>query len=280
MSAPPQHDFDLVIRAGERPPGYWRELWQRRGLALHLARRDLAVRYRQTVLGVVWALLRPLLSMGALTIVFGVVAALPSPGASTYPLMVLTALLPWQLFTSGVVHASVSLTANAALVSRVYFPRLVLPASALVSGALDFALALALLLVLLLVEGSLPGWRLLLLPPLALLTLLAAAGIGTLFAALHVRYRDFGYVAPFVMQLGFFLSPIGFSSAVVPAEYRLAFALNPLVGVIEGFRWALLGAPTAIDLAALSLSAVVSVLLLAIGTWTFRRAEPDFADHL
>jgi len=278
MSTPP--DFDLVIRAGDRGRGYWRELWSHRALFVHLARRDLQVRYKQTALGILWGLIRPLLSMGTFTIIFGLVARLPTHGATAYPLMVLAGILPWQFFSTAILHASGSLTQSATIISRVYFPRLVLPASALVHGVVDLAVGLVVLIVVLLAEGHAPSWRLLFLPAFAALALLAAAGIGTAFAALNVRYRDFGYLTPFLLQMGLFLSPVGFTSASVPQAYQLVYALNPMVGVIDGFRWALLDPPGPLALDVILVSLVVSLLMLATGLVIFRRFEATFVDEV
>lgn len=247
---------------------------------MHLARRDLQVRYKQTALGILWGLLRPFLSMGAFTIVFGLVARLPTHGETAYPLMVLAGILPWQLFSTAILHASGSLTAGASIMSRVYFPRLILPASALVNGLVDFAVGLGVLVVMLLAEGHAPTWRILFIPALTALAMLSAAGIGTAFAALNVRYRDFGYLTPFLLQIGLFLSPVGFTSASVPESYRLLYALNPMVGVIDGFRWALLDPPGPLALDVILVSLGVSVALLVFGLTVFRRFEATFVDEV
>ncbi len=271
--------FDLVIRPEGTDRGYWHELWAARGLFVHLARRDLRVRYKQTALGILWGLIRPFLSMGAFTIVFGLVAQLPTHGTTAYPLMVLAGILPWQLFATGILHASNALTNGSAIISRVYFPRLVLPAAALVNGLVDFIVGLVVLVVILCVMGDPPSWRVVFLPAFAALALLAAAGIGAMLSALNVRYRDFGYLTPFLLQLGLFLSPVGFASASLPEAFRLLYALNPMVAVIDGFRWALLE-PANLHLDTVLLSIGVSLVLLASGVFVFRRLETSFVDDV
>ena len=218
--------------------------------------------------------------MGAFTIVFGLVAQLPTHGTTAYPLMVLAGILPWQLFATGILHASNALTNGSAIISRVYFPRLVLPASALVNGLVDFVVGLVVLVLILCITGDPPSWRVVFVPAFLALSLLAAAGIGAAFAALNVRYRDFGYLTPFLLQLGLFLSPVGFASASLPDEFRMLYALNPMVAVIDGFRWALLEPAGGLHFDALLLSIGVSLALLASGVFVFRRLETSFVDDV
>jgi lipopolysaccharide transport system permease protein len=193
---------------------------------------------------------------------------------------VFAGILPWQLFATGVLHGSASITSNAVLVNHIYFPRLILPIAALANGAVDFVVGIGLLLIMLLATGHVPDWRILLMPAFALMALLPAIGLGTLFAALNVRYRDFGYLAPFIIQLGLFVSPVGFATPVVAESWRHLYSLNPMVGVIDGFRWSASGGQTPLDLTALCISLVVSAALFVTAMTVFRRAERDFSDYI
>ncbi len=267
----------LVIEAGRSEQRYWADLWRYRELFQFLAWRDILVRYKQTAIGVVWAILRPLLTMIVFTIVFQKLAKLPAVGAP-YPVMVFAAMLPWQLFSSALVEASNSLVGNANLLSKVYFPRLIVPASAILTCLVDFAISFVLLLGLMAIYGLFPGWKIAVLPALVLLAIAASAGFGLWLAALNVRYRDVRYVVPFLVQLGLYVSPVGFSSSVVPERWRLLYSLNPMVGVIDGFRWSLLeGAPPPHATGVL-LSVLITLTVLASGTWYFRRTERTLAD--
>lgn len=282
-TAPPiaqRGDFDTVLEAGSQRHGYLASVLAHGHLLSHLVRRDLRVRHKQTVLGVGWALLRPLLSTGAFTIIFGLIAGLPSVGGVAYPLVVFAGILPWQLFASGVLHASVSVTQNAPLVTRIYFPRLILPLAGLASGLIDFLVGLAFFLVALLAFGEPLTWRLALLPLFAALALLVALGLGVWLAALNVRFRDFGYITPFALQLGLFLSPVGFIQATVPESWRLVYAINPMVGVVEGFRWCVLGASPPLDPIPVFMSLGLGLVVAVSGILYFRGAEARFADRI
>jgi len=256
---------------------YWSDLWRFRELFFFLAWRDVLVRYKQTALGVAWAVLRPALTMAVFTLVFGHLARLPSGGAP-YPLLVFAAMLPWQFFATAFADAGNSLVNNTGMLSKVYFPRMVLPVSAALAGVVDFLIGIALLLVLMLACGVTPGIRLLAIVPYFALTLLAAVGAGLWISALNIQYRDFRFVVPFVVQMGFFLSPVGYDSAVVPDALYPLYALNPMVGVIEGFRWAILGDPYPIHGGSLLASACAVLLVLSTGIRYFRRTERIFAD--
>lgn len=256
---------------------YWADLWRRRELLAFLAWRDILVRYRQAAFGIAWALLRPLLILGALTLAFGVVGRLPSEGAP-YLLMVAAGLLPWHLFAGALTEAGNSLVQNASMVTKIWFPRMILPVSAAAVCLVDFVVSLALVALLMAWYGVVPGWRIVLLPAFLALTLAAALGAGLWLAALNVQYRDFRHALPFAVQATLYLSPVGFASAVVPEGWRLAFALNPLAGAIDGFRWALLPGAPAPWAPGLAVSAAVALLLLATGARYFRRAEHRFAD--
>lgn len=268
---------ELIIRAGQTERQYWRDLWRYRELFYFLAWRDILVRYKQTAIGVAWALIRPLLTMLVFTLVFGRLANLPSEGAP-YPILVFAALLPWQFFANALSESSNSLIANANLISKVYFPRLVVPTSAVVVSLVDFGLSGIILLALMVWHQFAPTWRMVTLPLFVAIAFAAAMGVGLWLAALNVKYRDFRYVVPFIVQFGLYVSPVGFSSAIVPDRWRLLYSLNPMVGVIDGFRWAILGGDTQLYLAGFLLSSALVVGLLVTGVWYFRRVERTFAD--
>jgi lipopolysaccharide transport system permease protein len=268
----------LVIEPGRAERHYWRDLWHYRELFAILAWRDVAVRYKQTVIGVAWAVVRPLLTMAVFTIVFGRLAGLPSDGATPYAVMVFAGMLPWFLFAGILGDASGSLVGNAGLIGKVYFPRLIIPTASAVVALVDFAINLAILLAVMGWYGALPGWRALLLPGFVALAVLASLGPALLVTALNVKYRDFRYIIPFLVQFGLYVSPVGFSSAVVPEAWRFWYSLNPVVGVIDGFRWCLLGGESRLYLPGFVLSLAVVALFLWLGIATFRRTERTFAD--
>ncbi len=268
---------DFIIEADRLEGQYWKDLWRYRELLYFLAWRDLLVRYKQTVIGIVWALLRPFLTMLVFTVVFGNLAKLPSEGAP-YPILVFAGLLPWQFFANALSESSSSLIDNSNLISKVYFPRLLVPASSIIVSLVDFAVSGLILVGLMLWYGFAPGLAILTLPLFVLLAFAAAFGAGLWLAALNVKYRDFRYVVPFVVQLGLYISPVGFSSGIVPEGWRLLYSLNPMVGVIDGFRWAILGGTASIYWPGFLLSAVLVGLLCLSGVWYFRRTEQSFAD--
>lgn len=268
----------LVLEPGRAERHYWRDLWAYRELFAILAWRDVSVRYKQTVFGLMWALLRPFLTMVIFTIVFGKLAALPSDGSAPYPIMVFAGMLPWFLFSSIVSDASNSLVGNSNLIGKVYFPRVIIPASSAVVALVDFAINLVMLAVLMVWFGYMPSWKILLLPLFVLLALLASLGPALLMAALNVKYRDFRYVIPFIVQFGLYLSPVGFSSSVIPEQWRLWYNLNPLVGIIDGFRWCILGGESYFYVPGFLLSLMVVALILWLGIIYFRRTERTFAD--
>jgi lipopolysaccharide transport system permease protein len=268
----------IVLEPGRADRHYWADLWRYRELFLILAWRDLSVRYKQTVVGIAWAVLRPLLTMLVFTVVFGRVAGLPADGNAPYALMVFAGLLPWSLFSTTLADASASLIANANLIGKVYFPRLIVPAAAAVTAVSEFVVGLAILAALMAHYRVVPGWNLLALPLFALLAALASFGPGLWITALNVKYRDFRYVIPFLVQLGLYVSPVGFSSSVVPERWRLLYGLNPMVGVIDGFRWCILGDRSPIHGAGLALGAAVTGFFLWLGVSRFRRMERSFAD--
>jgi lipopolysaccharide transport system permease protein len=269
---------ELIIEAGRTERGYWRDMWQYRELFQIMAWRDVVVRYKQTVIGAAWALIRPFLMMVVFTVVFGKLARLPSDGAAPYALMVFAGMLPWAFFSTGLTDAANSLLGNASLLTKVYFPRLIVPVAAVIAAFADFLISFALLLVLMGWYRFPPSWQILLLPIFAAITFIASIGIGVWIAALNVKYRDFRYVVPFIVQLGLYASPVGFSSNIIPEQWRPIYYLNPMVGAIDGFRWCLLGGESALYLPGLSLSIAIALLLLWVGIRQFRKMEESFAD--
>jgi lipopolysaccharide transport system permease protein len=270
----------LVLKAGAADRHYWSDLWHYRELFAILAWRDVAVRYKQTVIGVAWAVVRPFLTMLIFTFVFGRLAKLPSDGAAPYPILVFAGLLPWFLFSSILSEASLSLVGSANLIGKVYFPRLIIPASAAVVALVDFGINLVLMFGLMLWFGFWPSWRIALLPAFVVLAVLASLGPALFITALNVKYRDFRYIIPFVMQFGLYISPVGFSSAVVPDRLRLLYSLNPVVGVIDGFRWCLLGGASPLYLPGFLIGLAIIAFFLWFGIRYFRRTERAFADLL
>jgi lipopolysaccharide transport system permease protein len=268
----------LVIEAGRMEGQYWKDLWAYRELFLFLAWRDILVRYKQTVVGVAWSVLRPAATMAAFTLVFGGLAHLPSRGGAPYPILVGAAILPWQFFAGCVQESSTSIVNNAGMISKIYFPRLVIPASSVLVNFVDLLISFAVLLVAMAVYGFSPGLSILALPGFLLLAAGAALGAGLWLSALTVKYRDFRHVVPFLIQFGLYLSPVGYSAAVVPERWRTLYSMNPMVGVIEGFRWSILGTGEGIDATGLAISVALVVLLLASGLRYFRATERSFAD--
>lgn len=270
--------FDLVIEPNKGFQHYWRELWRYRELFLFMAWRDVLVRYKQTVLGLAWALIRPFLILVVLTVVFGKLAGFPSEGGAPYPILVLAALLPWQLFANALSGSSSSLINNSSMISKIYFPRIIIPTSSIIVSFIDFLIAFGLLVIMMFWYGCFPGWNIIALPIFVLIALLTAMGGGFWMSALNVKYRDFRYIVPFVVQFGLYVSPVGFSSNVVPDGWSLVYALNPMVGVIDGFRWALLGGEVNLRFSSLLISSFVGISLFWSGLSYFRRTERSFAD--
>lgn len=269
---------EIIIEPGRTEKNYWRDLWRYRELFLILAWRDVAVRYKQTIIGVAWALLRPFLTMVVFTVIFGRLAGLPSEGSAPYALMVFAAMLPWSLFATSLGDASNSLISNANLISKVYFPRLIVPTATVVTAFVDFLISFAILVGMMVYYQFLPSWNILLLPVFILLALMASLGPGLWITALNVKYRDFRYVIPFVVQFGLYVSPVGFSSSIIPEQWRLLYSLNPMVGVIDGFRWCILGGESPIYLPGFLLSLGVVAFFLWLGITRFRKMEKTFAD--
>jgi lipopolysaccharide transport system permease protein len=268
----------LVLEPGRAERHYWRDLWLYRELFVILAWRDLSVRYKQTVIGVAWAVLRPLLMVAIFTFIFGRVANLPSEGTAPYVLMVAVGALAWTLFSTVLSEASASLVQNANLIGKVYFPRLIVPTATVVVALVDAGITLLLLFGLMAVLGFVPDWRMVFLPAFMALTVLAALGPALMLAAMNVKFRDFRYVIPFVIQFGAYVSPVGYTSNVVPSEYRLLYSLNPVVGAIDGMRWSLLRGEATLYLPGFLASLAVVAFFLVLGITYFRATEKSFAD--
>lgn len=277
MSREETIQHELLIEPNSPALHYWRDVWRYRELFWFLAWRDILVRYKQTVIGITWSVLRPLLTMIVFTVIFGSLAKLPSDGVP-YPLLVFAAMLPWNFFTNALSEGSNSLINNANLLTKVYFPRIIIPAGSIIVGLIDFIISLVIMAALMLWYGYLPDWRIITLPLFLLLASLPVAGAGLWFAALNVKYRDFRYVVPFMLQFGLYVSPVGFASSIVPEKWRLLYALNPMVGVIDGFRWALLKGAVGFYLPGLIISTILSILMLITGIWFFRKTERILAD--
>jgi lipopolysaccharide transport system permease protein len=276
MSHPAAEPPTLVIEAGRAERNYWRDLWRYRELAAFLAWRDIKVRYKQAVLGIAWAVIQPAIQTLLLTFVFGKLAGMPS-GNVPYPLLVLCGLLPWQLFTAAFNGAGNSLVGNSHLISKVYFPRLIVPISSLGVALIDFGIMLFLTVPLVMIFVGLPGWQILLLPLFILLALVIAFGAGLWITALTVRFRDFRFITPFILQIGLFVTPVGYRTDNLP-NWRELLALNPLSAVVDGMRWCLLGGRTELYAPGIVTSVITATILLVTGLWYFRRTERQFAD--
>ncbi len=268
---------ELIIEAGRTEGQYWKDLYCYRELFYFLSWRDILVRYKQTVIGVAWAVIRPFLTMVVFTIVFGKLAKLPSEGAP-YPILVFSAVLPWQFFANALSETSNSLIGNANLISKIYFPRLIIPASSVITSFVDFLISGAVLVLLIIWYQFLPGWRIFTLPLFIVIAFAASMGCGLWLTALNVKYRDFRYIVPFIVQFGLFISPVGFSSSIVPEKWRLLYSINPMVGVIDGFRWGIIGGETRLYWPGFLLSVALVMIILATGIRYFRKTERTFAD--
>jgi lipopolysaccharide transport system permease protein len=268
----------VIIEPGRQERNYWRDLWRYRELFYVLAWRDLAVRYKQTVIGILWALIRPLLTMVVFTVIFGRIAKLPSDGSAPYALMVFAGMLPWTLFATGLGEASNSLIGNANLITKVYFPRLIMPTATVVVALADFLVTFTILVLMMVWYQFAPNWQIMFLPGFVVLAFIASIGPALWITSLNVKYRDFRYVIPFMVQFGLYISPVGFSSTMVPPEWRLLYSLNPVVGVIDGFRWCLLGGESQLYLPGLAASIAVAGFFLWFGIARFRKTEASFAD--
>lgn len=274
----------IIIEPGTENSNYWKDLWNYRGLFYFLAWRDILVRYKQTVIGILWSVLQPLISIVVFTVVFNGLGDFKPEGTEHYAIVVCAGLLPWQFFSNSFSSSANSLIANSNLLSKVYFPRLIVPASTVIVSLIDFLISFVILVGLFVWYGFLPDWKILMLPLFLILALVTAMGTGMFIAALNVKYRDFKYVIPFIVQFGFFISPVGYSSSVVynsakiPEFLKYIYALNPMVGVIDGFRWCIIGGETPLHLHSFFASIIISIFFLILGIWYFRKMEKSFAD--
>lgn len=270
-------DFDLIIEPKKNISKYWSELWHYRELFYFFAWRDLVVRYKQTVIGIAWSVIRPLLTMIIFTIVFGKIANLESKDIP-YPIVIFSALLPWQLFSTSITESSNSIINNAGMISKIYFPRIIIPTSTLIVNIVDFLISLVILILIMVFYSFYPSWQIIFLPFFLVLALFTSLGAGLFLSALTVKYRDFRYIVPFITQLGLYISPIGFSSNLIPDKWKLLYSINPMVGVIDGFRWCIYGSKINLYIPGFILSIVFSIIMFIIGLWYFRRTEKTFAD--
>ena len=270
---------ELVIEAGRAEKNYWKDIWLYRELFYILSWRDIKVRYKQTAIGAAWSIIRPLLTMIIFTIIFGRVAKLPTEGTAPYAILVYAAMLPWQFFSNALGEASNSLVGNSNLITKIYFPRMIIPASSVIVSLVDFAISFVLMLLLMLWYKFAPSWHIVYLPFFIILAFLASFGISLYITALNVKYRDFRYIIPFIVQFGLYISPVGFSSSVVPQKWRLLYSLNPMVGVIDGFRWCIIGQQK-MDWQNFTVSIIVTISFCIFGTYYFRKTEKSFADNI
>jgi lipopolysaccharide transport system permease protein len=277
-----EKDFDIWLEAGRTERHYWLDLWRYRELFGILAWRDVAIRYRQTVVGAAWGLIQPFLTMVIMTIIFGRVAGLPSEGSAPYAIMVFAGMLPWQFFANALGSSSQSIVGNANLISKIYFPRIIVPASSVVVACVDFLISFTIMIAMMAWYQFIPSWRILTLPTFVLLAFVAALGPGLIITALNVKYRDFRFVIPFIVQIGLYVSPVAYSSSVIREKFGdtafMLYSLNPMVGVIDGFRWAILGGNSTIYLPGFCLSIALTLVVLVVGIWYFRKTERTFAD--
>ena len=273
-----QPEWDLVIAPGRAEKNYWKDLWRYRELFYILSWRDIKVRYKQTVLGVAWSVIRPVLTTIIFTVLFSKVANLQNPGTAPYALMVFAGMLPWQFFSNALSESSNSLVGNANLITKVYFPRMIIPASSVITSLVDLGISFGIMLIMFAIYGYLPSWHIVFLPLFVLLAFTCAFGIGLYLTAVNVKYRDFRYIIPFIVQFGLYVSPVGFNSFVINEKWRMLYSLNPMVGVIDGFRWCLLGDP--MHWRSFVVSVMMTIGFLWLGVYYFRKMERSFADDI
>lgn len=271
-------EWDLVIEPGRTEKNYWKDLWRYRELFYILSWRDIKVRYKQTVVGAAWSIIRPLLTTIIFTIVFSRIAKLQNPGAAPYALMVFAGMLPWQFFSNALSEASNSLIGNANLITKIYFPRMIIPASSVITSLVDLGISFIIMIGMFIWFRFIPSWHIIFLPLFVILSFLCSFGIGLYLTAVNVKYRDFRYIIPFIVQFGLYITPVGFSSSVVSEKWRIWFALNPMVGIIDGFRWCILGDQMHWD--SFWVSVVIITLFLWLGIFYFRKIEKTFADNI
>lgn len=267
----------VIIEAGRIEKHYWSDLWNYRELFYILSWRDIKVRYKQTVIGAAWSILRPFLTMVIFTIVFSKIAKLPTEGSAPYAILVYSAMLPWQFFSNSLSESSSSLIGNANLISKIYFPRLIIPTAAIITSFIDFLISFVILIFLMIYYQYMPTYKIFFLPFFLIMAFLTSIGPGLWLTALNVKYRDFRYIVPFIIQMGLYISPVGFSSNIVPEKWRFIYSINPMVGVIDGFRWCILGENN-INVIGFSISIFIIILFLFIGIFQFRKMEKSFAD--
>ena len=271
--------FHIIIEPGRTEKNYWKDIWRYRELFYILSWRDIKVRYKQTVLGVLWAIIRPLLTMLVFTFIFGRLAKMPTGGEAPYAIMVFAGLLPWYFFSNAVTESSNSLVGNQNLITKVYFPRLIIPASSVITSFIDFLISFVILFGLFIYYGYLPPVTIFLLPVFWVFMFMASLGPGLYLTALNVKYRDFRYIIPFIVQFGLYISPVGFSSSIVPEQWKWLYYLNPMAGVIDGFRWCIVkNAPNPLLDYPFYISLAVTVFMMVLALYQFRRMEKNFAD--
>ena len=273
-----KNEWDLIIEPGRSEKNYWKDLWRFRELFYILSWRDIKVRYKQTVIGGAWSIIRPLLTTIIFTIVFSRIAKLNNPSLAPYSLMVFAGMLPWQFFSNALSESSGSLIGNANLITKVYFPRMIIPASSVIISLVDLGISFIIMIGMFIWFQFVPSWHIIFLPLFVVLAFLCSFGIGLYITAVNVKYRDFRYIIPFIIQIGFYISPVGFGSSVVPAKWQVWYALNPMVGIIDGFRWCLLGDP--MNWNSFYVSLIIIALFLWLGIYYFRKMEKTFADNI
>lgn len=270
--------WDLVIEPGKKARHYWADMWKYRELFYILSWRDIKVRYKQTVLGAAWSIIRPLLTAVIFTIVFSKLAKLENPGHAPYMLMVFAGMLPWQFFSNALSESSSSLIGNANLITKVYFPRLIIPASAVITSLLDLMISFVIMLILMFYFQYPLSWNILCFPILVFFLFIFSLGLGLYLTAINVKYRDFRYIIPFIIQFGLYITPVGFSSSLVADKWRYVYAINPMVGIIDAFRWSILGESMNWNTFLISVSVII--LTFFKGIQYFRKTEKSFADHI
>lgn len=269
--------MEIIIENSKTEKNYWKDVFRYRQLFFFMAWKEFLIRYKQTIMGLSWSVVRPILTMIVFTFIFGNVAKMPSSGVP-YQILVYSGLLPWQFFTESFTHSSNSLIQNNNLISKVYFPRIIIPASSIFVSLVDFTISFAVFCLLMLVYGFMPSINILLIPLFVILTAIIAYGVGLFFATLNVKYRDVKYVVPFVVQMGLYISPVGFSASVIPAKWKFVYSLNPMVGIIDGFRWAIIGGEFRLNIQALITTTILAIALLGTSLLFFRKSEKKFAD--
>jgi len=271
--------YHIIIEPGKTEKNYWKDLWRYRELFYILSWRDIKVRYKQTTLGVLWAIIRPLLTMLVFTFVFGRLAKMPPGGNAPYAIIVFAGLLPWQFFANSLTESSNSLIGNEKLITKVYFPRLIIPVSSVITSFIDFLISFVILLALFIFYHYTPPIKIFIIPVFWIIAFLASFGPGLYLTALNVKYRDFRYIIPFIVQFGLFVSPVGFSSSIVPEKWQSLYALNPMVGVIDGFRWCIVkDAPNPLLHYPFYISLAVTIFFCWLAIYQFRKMEKNFAD--